>query len=63
MLIWLYLSDFSLDAVKSVIFHLESVVMCVCTCVYVLETHSLYRLKAFPIFISVVSVSSGMGKN
>ena len=34
--------------------------MCVCVCVS--ETHILYRLKAFPIFISVVSVSSGMGK-
>ena len=36
--------------------------MCVCVCVCALETHILYRLKAFPIFISVVSVSSGMGK-
>ena len=35
MLIWLYLSYFSLDAVKSVTFHLESVVMCVCACVCV----------------------------
>ena len=33
--------------------------MCVCVCV---KIHSLYRLKEFPIFISVVSVSSGMGK-
>ena len=33
-----------------------------CVCMCVLKTHSLYRLKAFPIFISVVSVSSGMGK-
>ena len=36
--------------------------MCVCVCVCVSEIHILYRLKAFPIFISVVSVSSGMGK-
>ena len=34
----------------------------ICVCVCVIETHILYRLKAFPIFISVVSVSSGMGK-
>ena len=48
--------------VKSVTLHLDFIARCVCACVCVLETHILYRLKAFPIFISVVSVSSGMGK-
>ena len=48
--------------VKSVTLHLDFIAICVCVCVCVLETHILYRLKAFPIFISVVSVSRGMGK-